>query len=198
MAVMRPILTLLLLTFALGLRAEVAYVDDTLRVLVRSEPDSRKNPVTTIVSGDRVEILERKGEDDVKIRTADDEEGWVKERYLTTEVPPRAQLGMLQEQHTQLQAELAKAKADKQRLGETAASQLAELEALRTQLALVGRERDTLVHASQAKEQGKEEELRNIVLAIAGALLFLFTLGYVLGVRKVRRQVRERFGGMEV
>lgn len=198
MALVRQILILLVSLLALPVFAEQVYVDDTLRVLVRSTPDSRKSPVTTVVSGDKLEVLEREGDDDVKIRTEDGDEGWLKARYITDETPPRQVLAELQKKHEELQKETVGLRESNRRLGETSARQSQTIESLQAERDRLKGERDTLQTSIEQREQSKESDQRNKILTLAGALLFLFVLGYVLGIRKMRRHIRERLGGMDV
>lgn len=98
-------LTVLLLGLSLTTIAfaETVYVDDSLRVGVRPEPDNNYSPVSVVVSGMILEVLERKG-DFMRIRTPSGVEGWVSNSYVTKKKPSqvlaqelRAQEKLLQE-----------------------------------------------------------------------------------------------------
>jgi hypothetical protein len=112
-------------------QAEPMYVSDKLVVNVYAEADQESSKVTTLDSGDAVEVIE-KLDAYSHVRLADDREGWIKSSYLTSLAPaivrlrelekeqpasapaPSAQLvdelKQLKEQNSTLQAELAAAK----------------------------------------------------------------------------------------
>jgi SH3 domain-containing protein len=73
------------------LPAESLYVIEQLVVAVASAPDASGERVATLRSGDRVEVLERAGEQ-VHVRLAGGREGWVRASYLSSEEPLRVRL----------------------------------------------------------------------------------------------------------
>ena len=77
--------------------AETVYVDDSLRVGVRPEPDNNYSPVSVVVSGMILEVLERKG-DFMRIRTPSGVEGWVSNSYVTKTKPSQVIAEELREQ----------------------------------------------------------------------------------------------------
>lgn len=110
------IITLLLAFAAPCVRAETLYVIEQLIVSVNSAPDGSGERVTQIRSGDRVELLERVG-DQAHVRLESGEEGWLKASYLSPDPPLREQLNArtqelerVRKENAQLEAELAKAR----------------------------------------------------------------------------------------
>ena len=79
------------LTAAATLRAESLYVIEQLVVAVNSAPDASGERVATLKSGDRVEVIERSGEQ-VHVQLGSGPEGWVRASYLTAEEPLRTRL----------------------------------------------------------------------------------------------------------
>ena len=79
------------LTAAATLRAESLYVIEQLVVAVSSAPDASGERVATLKSGDRVEVIERSGEQ-VHVQLGSGREGWVRASYLTAEEPLRTRL----------------------------------------------------------------------------------------------------------
>ena len=97
-------------------RAETVYVIETLMVNVSTEPDGTGERVATIRSGDRVEKLERQGEQ-TKVHLSNGVEGWVKSSYLSSDPPLRQrledstrELEKTKERVTQLESELTQAR----------------------------------------------------------------------------------------
>ena len=72
-------------------RAESLYVIEQLVVNVSSAPDASGERIATVKSGDRLEVLERAG-DQVHVRLANGKEGWIRTSYLSAEEPLRARL----------------------------------------------------------------------------------------------------------
>jgi hypothetical protein len=84
-------------------------------VNVSTEPDGSGQRVATIRSGDKVELLERQG-DQTKVHLANGSEGWVKSSYLSSDPPLRQRLEQssqelekTKQRVAQLESELAQA-----------------------------------------------------------------------------------------
>jgi len=82
--------------------AETVYVDDSLRVGVRPEPDNSYSPTSVVVSGMILEVLERKG-NYMLIRTPSGVEGWVSSSYVTKKKPSQVLLEELKAKEKTLQ-----------------------------------------------------------------------------------------------
>ena len=89
-------------------QTETEYVIEQLVVSVSAEADGAGDRVDQIKSGDRVEVLERQGEQ-AHVRLSSGQEGWVRSSYLSTTPPLREQLKARTE-------ELEKLRADKTKL----------------------------------------------------------------------------------
>jgi Bacterial SH3 domain len=114
----RALLLLPALALAQAIHAETLYVIEQLVVSVSSAPDTTGERVTSIHSGDPVEVLDRQG-DEVHVRLANGAEGWVKKSYLSAEEP-------LQHRLNERATEVDKLKQDVARLqGQLAAAQAA-------------------------------------------------------------------------
>jgi SH3 domain protein len=97
--------------------AETLYVIEQLYVTVNTAPDGTGERVGQIKSGDKVELIERQG-DQAHVRLASGSEGWVKSSYLSSDPPLReqvtartAELEQVRKEKAQLEAELTKARA---------------------------------------------------------------------------------------
>jgi uncharacterized protein YgiM (DUF1202 family) len=88
-------------------RADSLYVIEQLYVTVNTAPDGSGERVGQIKSGDKVELIERQG-DQTHVRLASGNEGWVKSSYLSADPPLREQLEQARKEKTQLEAELTK------------------------------------------------------------------------------------------
>jgi Bacterial SH3 domain len=104
----RALLLLPVLAGAPALRAETLYVIEQLVVNVNSAPDATGTRVSTIKSGDAVEVLERQGEQ-IHVHLGNGTEGWVRKSYLSQQEP-------LQHRLNERNAEVEKLKQDVARL----------------------------------------------------------------------------------
>lgn len=180
---------LLLLVFTCGtaLAADTVYINDILRVGVRSEPNSTEAPLAVITSGTQVTVLAHQ-DGYMQIRTPDGVVGWINDTYTTTELPPRQQLAAMTQQRDQLQAEMAKLKAS----GADTAQLSAQISDLQQQNAKLQQANSALTTRLQTRQGGFGW------LYYALGLVVLFVLGVYLGVRWDKERVAQRFGGLEL
>lgn len=184
-------LLLVLITTATSIYAETVYVSGTLRVGVRPVPDSSTMPISVVTTGAKLQVLERKS-GFVKIITEDGISGWVKEIYVTTEVPTRQQLESLRAEH-KLQSQKAEA------LKET-------IEAVKHKNKIFGEEIETLksenadlkhqiIRIKESERMGRKKNNNTLwIIIISISLLVMFTLGIIWH----RHWVSKRLGGLKV
>jgi hypothetical protein len=102
------VLALALTVLASAARAaESLYVIEQLVVGVTSSPGGEGEHVATIKSGDRVEVLDRQGEE-AQIQLPDGTSGWVKASYLSAELPLQQRLQDQTAQVEKLKQEVAR------------------------------------------------------------------------------------------
>jgi hypothetical protein len=113
----KALLLVPVLAGASALHAETLYVVEQLVVNVNSAPDATGQRVSTIKSGEAVEVLERQG-DQVHIHLPNGTEGWVRKSYLSEQEPlqhrlneSNAQVAQLKQDVARLESEVAAAKA---------------------------------------------------------------------------------------
>lgn len=170
--------------------AETVYVNDSLRVGVRTEPGNSVAPHGVVITGMRLEVLAR-SDGYVKIRNEAGVEGWIKDIYITTEKPAKLELATLTEEHAKLQAQLAK--QDKLiKTSTTSTTSLSEeLQALKTA--------NTELQAKLA--QTSVGEYTKATQRYGGWLILLLVgtgVGFAVGVSWHRRQAMRRLGGLRV
>jgi hypothetical protein len=100
-----------------ALGAEGLYVIEQLVVSLNSAPGGAGERVASLKSGERVELIERAGEE-VHVRLAGGKDGWIRAAYLSADEPLRPQLAArsaevarLKELVERLQADLLAARA---------------------------------------------------------------------------------------
>lgn len=80
------LLILPFILFAPPVFAETGYVSDMLLLTMRNGPGDGYSVLKTLTSNTAVEILE-KGDQYLKIRLRDGDEGWVQQQYITYDLP---------------------------------------------------------------------------------------------------------------
>jgi hypothetical protein len=197
----RPAVALALLVALMpptALPAESLYVVEQLVVSVSSAPDGSGERVATLKSGDRVELLERAGEQ-VHVRLANGHEGWVRASYLSAEEPVRVRLAQRDAEVARLNDEVSLLKAQlRANPAPPASAAVASASA--------GGAAPS-VAAAAAQEPGAppasslfsaEERPHPPWPWTLAASLIGFGLGFGLGALMLDRHVRRKYGGLRI
>ena len=192
--------------------AETAYINDIIRLSVRSGPANEQKSLGLVESGQMVDVLKSSDEWSL-IRTATGIEGYVLSRYLTSQPPAKFRFDQVQEKNKTLTAQAAglveettRLKADNEKLAATAAAGQRELAALKNEFEAFRKDASEVtelkakyhrLEAELAERQEKIAQLENPsndilnpnnlywFLAGAGVLLAGFFTGF-----SVKRQRR--------
>ena len=182
-------------------RAEELYVIEQLVVSLNNAPDATGERIGSLKSGDKVEVIERSG-DQAHVRTASGREGWVRASYLTAEEPLRARLA-------ERTAEVARLKEDLGRL-------TAQPEAARTSARPAPGAQPpprTAANAAVAAEppeeavraprgglfgRGPDERGRRVWPWALGSALVALIVGFALGALVLDRHIRRKYGGLRI
>jgi len=171
--------------------AETVYVHDFLRLGVRNDPNSSETPIAVVTTGDALQVLERSG-DYLKIRTPDGTEGWVSEGYVSKEKPARLQLEELRKAYSRNQEEL-------KTLRKELTSTIEKSGASEKQLAEVNEEKTALQQKVDRFQRREEESTSKYTWVYQGGLLLImFLLGFFFGMRRYKRRITDRLGGLEI
>jgi len=172
--------------------AETVYVTDELRLGMYDNEQTNGRPFKSLVSGDRLEVLERSLMS-IRVRTDDGEEGWVKTAYVVTREPARRRVaglekanGDLEQANAELTAKLGTAEASIGTLE-------SELESLESEVEELPALKDS--HAALQAEVASRA-LRVPVLWVLIAVAVALTLGTAGGYYWLDRKVRSHFGGI--
>jgi SH3 domain protein len=98
--------------------AEPAWVRAEIILNLRTGPGTQFRIVSTLHTGDRVEILDR-GEKWTQVSLPSGKDGWIPGGYLQPEAPPTVRLGMLEEEVVQLRTQLETVTAERETLRES-------------------------------------------------------------------------------
>jgi len=95
--------------------AEDRYVIDKLQITFRTGPGNDRKIISLLNSDQKVELLEPSG-DWIKVRLQNGKEGWVLQRYLTSETPCRTQVALANQSIDQLENNLDAAQKANQKI----------------------------------------------------------------------------------
>ncbi|MEM8766962.1 MAG: TIGR04211 family SH3 domain-containing protein [Pseudomonadota bacterium] len=193
-----PLISTLLLLLAgsrgYGAEAEVVYVTDELRLGLYASEETTGRSLRTLVSGARLEILER-ALMSIRVRTEDGDEGWVKTAYVIEREPASRRLATVEAALAGAEAKLEQVSAENSSLSDDLAgarTALAEAEAGIERLP--GLEVENAALKETLAADGPRIPFGWFLLSIALCLVAGAGLGYWWLDRRVRRQ----FGGLRV
>jgi hypothetical protein len=190
--------------------ADMRYVVDQLVITVTAAADGSGEPIATLKSGDRIELLEEQ-EEHARVRLGSGEEGWVKAGDLTAEPPARRQLeartqelGELKQKLALLQTQLAQAR-DASRTAPAAPPAPAPLAA-----------GPAPVRMASAPPPGVDGGVENAIHDrplfsgvgaglprpgwgwVAGVAVVSLLAGFAIGWRVLDRRIRSKYGGLRI
>jgi len=193
-------------------RAETLYVIEQLVVSVHAAPDGSGDRVAQIQSGERVELLERQG-DQARVRVDSGAEGWVRASYLSGNPPLRDQLKTrteelerVQADNLRLESELAAARqaaSDTTAAADTAKPAPVAPEGPAPRLPLDARPAPVAVESARASDAPLFQS-RPIVpsrptwLVALGFSFVTLVTGFALGWRVLDRRIRAKYGGLRI
>jgi hypothetical protein len=170
--------------------AGTLYVIEQLVVNVNSAPDASGERIATVKSGEKLEVIERAGEQ-VHVKLANGHDGWIRAGYLTADEPLRARLTERETQVAQLQEEVSRLQA-----------QLAAPHASSAPAAPAGgaaASEDPAPAAPAALFNTPTEQSAHRVWPWAlGAVLLGLAVGFVLGALVLDRHIRRKYGGLRI
>jgi len=134
-----------LLLFCVSVAAETKYVREIVFVTLREAPGLKNKVITTLKSGQELEIL-KAGKEWTQVRVANGTTGWVLSRYVTAKKPSsyflnrlKASQQTLQEQAKSMSEKNKNLQAEIQRLKEQYQSRITELENAKQKLTQASR-----------------------------------------------------------
>jgi len=190
------LLSLAALTTSPALHAESLYVIEQLVVAVASAPDASGERVATLKSGERVELLERAGEQ-AHVRLASGREGWVRASYLTAEEPLRVRLAQRDAEVARLGEELSALKAQRASATPGAAATFVSAKAGPASAAATAAE-DAGTAPAAALFNVSEERPHAVWPWTLATALIGFGLGFGLGALVLDRHIRRKYGGLRI
>lgn len=84
--------------FSTAVLAETSYINDKMKITMRTGPANDRKIISLLSIGQKVEILEP-GDEWTQIRLSNGKEGWVISRFLTDKMPSSIELGILKSKY---------------------------------------------------------------------------------------------------
>lgn len=207
---MRPRGSICLLALACAVpaaHAEPVFVIETLVVNVSSEPGGAGERVATVRSGDRLELIERQGEE-AHVQLADGKDGWIRSSYVSGELPLQtrlsartAELDKLRQDVSRLESELASARAAQANHPAAAPSQPPEPAVSGAAAARPdsGARLDAApTHDAAVFLNSPDEPVRPLWEWVLGTAVLTSATGFALGWRTLDRRIRRKYGGLRI
>src|SRR5262249_39235842 len=181
---------------ALGLAARVVYgepvyVIEQLVVGVSSAPGAEGERIGQVKSADKLELLERQGEE-AHVQLPNGRDGWIKAAYLSTEEPLQVRL-------TERTAEIAKLKQESEKLKQDVKRLESDLSTVRA------------LAATTAAPPAQPAPIRETVFLrsadrpgqttwsyLLGVSFVMLLVGFVIGWKTLDRRIRQKYGGLRI
>lgn len=176
------------------------YVIEQLVVGIESAPGPEGERVGQVKSGDKLELLERQG-DEAHVRLANGKEGWIKSSYVSAEEP-------LQQRLTARTAELDKLKQENEQLRQDLKRLQSELASARSAQSVPSTAAAPITTATPPEPAAPIREtvfLRpperpgqtpwTYLLGVAAVMLLV---GFTLGWKTLDRRIRQKYGGLRI
>jgi SH3 domain protein len=195
------------LLMVLPAHSETRYVSDDIRVMVRTDPGTKRKIIASPRSGTRVEVLEESADGWAKVRLPDNKEGWMLSYQLTSGPPNRAVIAKLKRENEALKQqaktlieENPRLKSERKDLQRALSKQTKTAESLRTSYETLKRESSEFLAlkasygkvskdlAERTQRQGElDEKVRDLqntrilrwFLAGGGVLFVGFIVGFM-------------------
>ncbi len=187
MRYLRAIVSFLLVTSSVNVLAESVFVNDQLRVGVRPEPSQIVAPIGVVLTGMKLEVLVRQ-EPFIKIRTKKGLEGWIKDIYVTKNVPAILRLKDIEKQQQKSLEKMQEVEKTKAALEEANSILNGQIDLLKAQRAVLQRE-----NAVQIVSNARPVKSISILW-----LVLSLCVGVVIGYLWHRRQSMKRLGGLRI
>jgi TolA-binding protein len=202
-------------------RAEPIYVIEQLVVSVTSEPGADSERIGQVKSGDRLELLEREG-DEAHVRLPSGKEGWLKASYLSNEEPLQHRLTERTAEVEQLKQEAQTQKQEGEKLKRDIGRLESDLAAARVAHNAASAPAPTPPPAANTPTQtvppavtetvsGSSAPIRETVFLrspersgqtpwpwVLGTSAVMLLAGFVLGWKTLDRRIRQKYGGLRI
>jgi SH3 domain protein len=180
-----------LLSYTAFSHAEAVYVSDNLRVGVRPSPDSSIAPINVVTSGMHLTVLESES-GYIKIRTETGITGWVKEVYMTKEIPVREKFDALNIKYEKQNKTITELEQSIESLSKVKTALISDLDNARTEKSNLD------LKLARILEEKYVDDLGNNQNSIIIFSIILFIVAFLIGMYWYRFLVTRRLGGLRL
>jgi hypothetical protein len=192
------LLALALATLGAGAaRADPLYVIEQLVVSVSSAPDASGERIATLKSGDKVELIEREG-DQVHVKLANGKDGWVRSSYLTADEPLRVRLAQRDSEVAQLKDEVSRLQGELRAHPPAAPSVPAVGKPPAPAETATNPQEDPAPPAGAMFTPDAGTHPREIWPWTLAAALLGLGVGFAVGILVLDRHIRRKYGGLRI
>jgi len=185
------LLSISVFSYAQTLYAETVYVSDNLRVGVRPSPDSSIAPINVVTSGMHLTVIDRES-GYINIRTNTGITGWVKEVYMTKEVPVREKFKALNIKFEKQSATISELEKSIENLTKVKLTLISDLDKERTEKS------DIELKLARILEQKYVDNLGNSQFSLVVLSIVVFVIAFIIGMLWYRFLVTRRLGGLRL
>jgi Bacterial SH3 domain len=177
------------------------YVIEQLVVGIASAPGPEGERLGQVKSGDKLELLERQG-DEAHVRLANGKEGWIKSSYVSAEEP-------LQQRLTARTAELDKLKQENEQLRQDLKRLQSERASARSAQSVPATAAASPITTATPPEPAAP--IRETVFLrpperpgqtpwtyLLGVAAVMLLVGFTLGWKTLDRRIRQKYGGLRI
>jgi len=171
--------------------AETVYVSDNLRVGVRPKPDSSIAPINVVTSGMHLTVIESDA-GYIKIRTETGIVGWVKEVYMTKEIPIREKFESLNLKYQAQSTIISELKQSIENLIKIKTALITDLDSERTEKSELDLKLARILEQKYVDNLGNNDDYMIIVSIV------IFIVAFLIGMVWYRYLVTRRLGGLRL
>ncbi len=171
--------------------AETVYVSDNLRVGVRPSPDSSIAPINVVTSGMHLTVIESEA-GYIKIKTETGIIGWVKEVYMTKDIPIREKFDALNVKFEKQNGIISELEQSIDNLTKVKMVLITDLDTIRSEKSDIELKLARVLEAKYVDQLGSSHSFLIIVSII------IFIVAFVIGMLWYRYLVTRRLGGLRL
>jgi hypothetical protein len=197
----RRLLALSLPALALAaptVRADPIYVIEQLVVSVTSTPEADGERIGQVKSGDKLELLERQGEE-AHVRLSNGKDGWIKSSYVTSDPPLQTRLAERTAEVEKLKQESGKLRQDSDKLKQDVSRLESQLAASRVAHNATS---DSPPAPAPVHEtvflRDPQRPAQTSWLFSLGLSVVMLLVGFVAGWKTLDRRIRQKYGGLRI
>jgi len=189
--ILKFLCSIILLNISVYSYAVTVYVSDNLRVGVRPSPDSSIAPINVVTSGMHLTVIEREA-GYIKIKTDTGITGWVKEVYMTKDIPVREKFDALNIKYQKQSTTILDLNQSIEKLTKVKVALFSDLDQVRSEKS------DLQLKLAKILEERYVDDLGNSQNSFIIISITVSIFAFVAGMLWYRFLVTRRLGGLRL